>query len=55
VKDPLAHEQAGHVRAGIKAVYQHPTPEMRQDRLDGLQAVFEQAMGNLGWERVWES
>jgi hypothetical protein len=55
VKDPLAHEQAGHVRAGIKAVYQHPTPEMRQERLDGLQAVFEQAMGNLGWERVWES
>ncbi len=55
VKDPLAHEQAGHKRAGIKAVYQHPTPEMRKERLDGLQAVFEQAMSNLGWKRVWES
>jgi hypothetical protein len=55
VKDPLAHEQAGHVRAGIKAVYQHPTPEMRQERLDGLQAIFEQSMRNLGWARVWES
>jgi hypothetical protein len=55
VKDPLAHEQAGHVRSGIKAVYQHPTPEMRKERLDGLQAVFERAMKNLGWERVWES
>ncbi|MFG3228169.1 hypothetical protein ACGF07_25755 [Kitasatospora sp. NPDC048194] len=55
VADPLAHEQAGHVRSGIKAVYQHPTVPMRIDRLNGLQAVFEQAMENLGWERVWES
>jgi hypothetical protein len=55
VAEPLAHEQAGHVRSGIKAVYQHPTPEMRQERLDGLQAIFEQALANLGWKRVWES
>jgi hypothetical protein len=55
VADPLAHEQAGHVRTGIKAVYQHPTPGMREERLDGLQAIFEQAMANLGWKRVWES
>ena len=53
VKASLAFEQAGHKRPGIKAVYQHPTPEMRQERLDGLQAIYERAMGNLGWESLW--
>lgn len=55
VKDPLAYEQAGHARTGIKAVYQHPTVPMRIERLDGLQSIFERAMSNLGWDRVWES
>jgi hypothetical protein len=55
VKAPLQFEQAGHIRSGIKAVYQHPTPEMRIERLDGLEAVYRRAMANLGWESVWES
>ncbi|MFE6482437.1 hypothetical protein ACFVGN_05780 [Streptomyces sp. NPDC057757] len=55
VKPSLAYEQAGHKRPGIKAVYQHPTPAMRRDRLEGLQQIYERAMGHLGWESVWES
>jgi integrase len=55
VKSSLAFEQAGHKRPGIKAVYQHPTPAMRRDRLDGLQEIYERAMGHLKWENVWES
>ncbi|MFE9764663.1 hypothetical protein ACFYPC_09050 [Streptomyces sp. NPDC005808] len=55
VKPALAFEQAGHKRPGIKAVYQHPTPDMRRDRLDGLQEIYERAMTNLGWETVWQS
>lgn len=51
----LAFEQMGHKYPGIKGVYQHPTPGMRQRRLDGLQQIFERALGNLGWESVWES
>jgi len=51
----LAHEQAGHKMPGIKGVYQHPTPEMRQYRLEALQRRFERAMRNLGWDEVWES
>lgn len=54
VKAALAFEQAGHKRPGIKAVYQHPTPDMRRDRLEGLQGIFEDAMKALGWESVWE-
>lgn len=54
VKPALAFEQAGHRRPGIKAVYQHPTPDMRRDRLVGLQGIFEDAMRGLGWEQVWE-
>ncbi|MER6487121.1 hypothetical protein ABT264_26650 [Streptomyces virginiae] len=50
----LAHEQAGHKYPGIKGTYQHPTPEMRKQRLDGLQRLFERSMGNLGWESIWE-
>ncbi|MFB7647207.1 hypothetical protein ACFC0S_17145 [Streptomyces sp. NPDC056084] len=53
VKEPLAYEAAGHRRPGIKAHYQKPTPEMRQERLDGLQEVFERAMGNLGMKTLW--
>ncbi|MGE7432791.1 phage integrase central domain-containing protein [Kitasatospora sp. NPDC001175] len=55
VKAVLAYEQAGHRMSGIKAVYQHPTPEMRKERLDGLQAIYEQAMANLGWDQIWGS
>ncbi|MDX3354696.1 hypothetical protein PV703_15560 [Streptomyces sp. ME01-24h] len=55
VKPSLAFEQAGHKRPGIKAVYQHPTPEMRRVRLEGLQEIYERAMRNLGWSEVWES
>jgi hypothetical protein len=51
----LAHEQAGHKYPGIKGTYQHPTPEMRKHRLDGLQRIYERAMMNLGWESVWGS
>ena len=53
VRPALMYEQAGHARPGIKAVYQHPTPAMRQERLDGLQEIYERAMGNLGWETLW--
>jgi hypothetical protein len=55
VKPSLAFEQAGHKRPGIKAVYQHPTPAMRRERLDGLQEIYERAMRHLGWDAVWES
>ncbi|MBO0804261.1 MAG: hypothetical protein J2P25_14450 [Nocardiopsaceae bacterium] len=54
VAEPLAFEQAGHRRPGIKRVYQHPTPDMRKVRLEGLQEIFERAMRNLGWDRIWE-
>lgn len=53
VRPALMYEQAGHARPGIKAVYQHPTPAMRQERLDGLQEIYERAMGNLGWTTLW--
>lgn len=53
VRASLAFEQAGHKRPGIKGVYQHPTPEMRQERLDGLEELFQQAMRNLGWTTLW--
>jgi hypothetical protein len=55
VKPALAFEQAGHKRPGIKAVYQHPTPAMRRERLDGLQEIYERARRHLGWDAVWES
>ncbi|WP_255951615.1 hypothetical protein [Streptomyces odontomachi] len=55
VKPALMYEQAGHRRPGIKAVYQHPTPEMRRVRLEGLQELYEGAMGALGWETIWPS
>ncbi|CAG6392727.1 hypothetical protein NMG29_06430 [Streptomyces cocklensis] len=54
VKPALAFEQAGHKRPGIKAVYQHPTPDMRRARLEGLQGIYERGMRALGWSRVWE-
>jgi integrase len=54
VKPALAYEQAGHKRPGIKAVYQHPTPDMRKARLEGLQEIYERGMKALGWSRVWE-
>lgn len=53
VRPALMFEQAGHKRPGIKAVYQHPTPAMRQERLDGLQDIYERAMHNLGWRTLW--
>lgn len=53
VRPALAFEQAGHKRPGIKAVYQHPTPEMRRARLDGLQEIYERAMANLGLRTLW--
>ncbi|MFE1109650.1 hypothetical protein ACFW5U_27705 [Streptomyces rochei] len=55
VKPVLAFEQAGHRYPGIKGTYQHTTPDMRQERLDGLQALYERALRNLGWDEVWES
>lgn len=55
VNPVLAHEQAGHKYPGIKGVYQHSTPLMRQERLDGLQELFERAMKNLGYQSIWES
>lgn len=53
VRPALAHEQAGHRRPGIKGVYQHPTPAMRQERLDGLEGIFQDAMRNLGLKTLW--
>ncbi|WP_328313153.1 hypothetical protein OG432_24740 [Streptomyces sp. NBC_00442] len=53
VRPALMFEQAGHKRPGIKAVYQHPTPAMRQERLDGLQEIYERAMHNLKWRTLW--
>lgn len=53
VRPALAHEQAGHRRPGIKGVYQHPTPAMRQERLEGLEAIFQDAMKNLGLKTLW--
>lgn len=53
VRAALAYEQAGHKRPGIKRVYQHPTPAMRQARLDGLEELFWGAMANLGWTSLW--
>ncbi|MFI2349768.1 hypothetical protein ACH492_22475 [Streptomyces sp. NPDC019443] len=53
VRPALMFEQAGHKRPGIKAVYQHPTPSMRQMRLDGLQEIYERAMHNLKWRSLW--
>ena len=53
VKEPLAYEQAGHKRPGIKRVYQHPTVEMRIERLEGLEEIYERAMRNLGWTALW--
>lgn len=55
VKPVLAHEQAGHRYPGIKGTYQHATPEMRQERLDGLQRIYERGMAALGWDQVWET
>ncbi|UPZ27737.1 hypothetical protein MUK60_07795 [Streptomyces sp. LRE541] len=55
VKPVLAFEQAGHKYPGIKGTYQHATPRMRQERLDGLQGLFERALVNLRWTSVWES
>ncbi|MCX4543839.1 hypothetical protein [Streptomyces sp. NBC_01565] len=53
VKASLAYDQAGHLRPGIKRIYQHPTPEMRAERLKGLQGIYERAMGNLKWAEIW--
>jgi hypothetical protein len=49
----LQFEQQGHKYPGIKGTYQHPTPAMRQARLDGLQELFEKAMFALGWRTMW--
>ncbi|MFC8124695.1 hypothetical protein [Streptomyces sp. NPDC057302] len=53
VKEPLAFEAAGHKRPGIKAHYQKPTPAMRAERLEGLEAVFWEAMANVGLRSLW--
>ncbi|MVO87890.1 hypothetical protein GPA10_24815 [Streptomyces sp. p1417] len=53
VRPALEFEQAGHKRPGIKRIYQHPTVEMRKERLDGLQEIYERAMRTLGWRTLW--
>ncbi|MGW4199628.1 hypothetical protein [Streptomyces sp. NPDC004726] len=53
VRPALMYEQAGHKRPGIKAVYQHPTPGMRRERLDGLEKIYAEAMWSLGWAEIW--
>ncbi|MFD8437406.1 hypothetical protein ACFV2I_20190 [Streptomyces microflavus] len=53
VKEPLAYEAAGHRRPGIKRHYQKPTPDMRQERLDGLEDAFRTAMASLGMKTLW--
>lgn len=53
VAEPLAYEAAGHRRPGIKRHYQKPTPGMRAQRVEGLEAVFWQAMANVGLKALW--
>ncbi|WP_371624096.1 hypothetical protein OG245_15395 [Streptomyces sp. NBC_01116] len=53
VKEPLAFEAAGHRRPGIKRHYQRPTPDMRAERLAGLEEVFWKAMANVGLRTMW--
>lgn len=53
VRPVLAFEQAGHKYPGIKGTYQHATPAMRRERLEGLQEIFDKAMGNLGLRALW--
>ena len=53
VKEPLAFEAAGHRRPGIKRHYQKPTPDMRAERLAGLEGVFWNAMANVGLRTLW--
>ncbi len=53
VKEPLAFEAAGHRRPGIKRHYQKPTPDMRAERLAGLEEVFWKAMANVGLRTLW--
>ncbi|MFI8942662.1 hypothetical protein [Streptomyces syringium] len=54
VQPVLGYEQMGHKYPGIKGTYRRPTPAMRKHRLEGLQRLFERALTNLGWGRVWE-
>jgi hypothetical protein len=54
VRPVLGYEQMGHKYPGIKGTYRHPTPAMRQERLDALQDLYERALENLGWKTVWE-
>ncbi|WP_275462113.1 hypothetical protein [Streptomyces noursei] len=51
----LAYEQMGHKYPGIKGTYQHPTPAMRQRRLDGLEEMFARALHVLGVKNLWGS
>ncbi|MCM3822412.1 hypothetical protein ACP4TB_29520 [Streptomyces sp. DR3-1] len=53
VKEPLAFEAAGHRQPGIKRHYQKPTPAMRAERLNGLDAIFWKAMANVGLRALW--
>ncbi|WP_328657959.1 hypothetical protein [Streptomyces sp. NBC_00334] len=53
VKEPLAFEAAGHRRPGIKRHYQKPTPGMRAERLEGLEAAYWRAMQNVGLATMW--
>ncbi|MGW2837284.1 hypothetical protein ACWCWD_06185 [Streptomyces sp. NPDC001493] len=53
VNPVLAHEQSGHKYPGIKGTYQHPTPTMRQHRLDAFERRFVRAMETLGWQEIW--
>ncbi|MEU0634506.1 hypothetical protein [Streptomyces sp. NPDC005989] len=55
VRTVLGYEQMGHRYPGIKGTYRHPTPAMRQERLDALQGLYERAMKNLEWKTLWES
>jgi integrase len=55
VRPRLEYEQAGHEYPGIKGRYQHPTPDMRIARLEGLQEIYERALRSLGWKSVWGS
>jgi integrase len=54
VAEPLAYEAMGHKREGIKAVYQHPTVEMRIARLEGLEEIFQRAMRTAGLRTLWD-
>ncbi|MFE7313058.1 hypothetical protein ACFU7T_08095 [Streptomyces sp. NPDC057555] len=49
----MEYEQMGHKYPAIKGTYQHPTPAVHQEQLDGPQEMFERAMHVLDATTGW--